>query len=52
VDLSSSERAFAGTDPKLAEQVKSNWIPLVACSYAEAKHIPIVQGKPCGPLQQ
>jgi len=52
VDLSSSERAFAGTDPKLAEQVKSNWIPLVACSYAEAEHIPIVQGKPCGPLQQ
>jgi hypothetical protein len=52
LDLSSLTKALAATDPTLAKQVKSNWAPLVACSYAEAKHIPIVQGKPCVPLKQ
>ena len=49
VDFSPLVKALAGTDRTLAEQVKSNWSNVVACSYAEAKHIPIVQGKLCGP---
>jgi len=49
VDLSSQVKAFAGTDPLLIEQVKSNWAPLITCSYVEAMHLPIVQGKPCAP---
>ena len=51
VDFSSQGKAFAGTDPQFIEQMKTNWAPVVACSYAEATHIPIVQGKPCGPLK-
>ena len=49
VDLSSHVKAFAGTDPLLIEQVKSNWAHLITCSYVEAMHLPIVQGKPCAP---
>ena len=51
VDFSSQGKAFAGTDPQFIEQMKSNWAPVVACSYAEATHVPIVQGKPCAPLK-
>jgi hypothetical protein len=43
---------LAGTDLVLAEQVKINWAPVVACSYAEAEHIPIVQGSLCSSLKQ
>jgi len=49
VDFSPLVKALAGDDLTLAEQVKSNWSNVVACSYDEAKQIPIVQGKPCGP---
>jgi len=52
VDFSPLASTFAGTDPVLAEQVKINWAPVVACAYAEAKHVPIVQGSPCGSLKQ
>ena len=51
VDFSSQAKAFGGTDPQFIEQMKTNWAPVVACSYAEATHVPIVQGKPCGPLK-
>jgi len=51
VDFSSQGKAFAGTDPQFIEQMKSNWAPVVACSYAEATHVPIIQGKPCAPVK-
>lgn len=51
VDFSSQAKTFGGTDPQFIEMMKSNWAPVVACSYSEAKHVPIVQGKPCAPLK-
>lgn len=51
VDFSSQAKAFSSPDPQFIELMKSNWAPVVACSYAEATHIPIVQGKPCASLK-
>jgi hypothetical protein len=51
VDFSSQAKSFGGTNPQFIEQMKSNWAPVVACSYSEAKQVPIIQGKPCAALQ-
>jgi glyoxylase-like metal-dependent hydrolase (beta-lactamase superfamily II) len=52
MDLPSLMKTLGGAGLGSFGQVSPDWAPVVACSYAEAKHSPILQGTPCASLKQ